>query len=654
MLRQLRWRRSTPWWLCGLLFVLGLTVACQSRPFSSVSAASIAFTPPENARIISVLEFGAMPDDEQDDTAAIQAAIASAIDPGSRYGTPKFVFLPRGTYLLSDTLESRVAVGGWADGWRAGMILMGESRQGTVLKLQDNLPAFANAENPKSMIRSGSESDGESNPDGGGNRAFRHSVFHLTLDTGRGNAGAVGIDYLANNRGAIEDVTIQSADGSGVAGIAMPRFGPGPALIKNVAIDGFDYGISIEHYEYHMTLENISLTGQRRAGIENAANTLSIRSLNSVNDVPALVVDDRSGFVVLVDSQLSGGPTMQQEGIAIESAGRLFLRNITVKDYAVAVRDTSRLESEPGEEIRETQIAEYTSFAPTSLFSGRTTSLNLEVQETPTYDSTDLSEWADAEAYGATADNPEDDDAPGIQAAIDAGKPVVYLPNGSYTVGSTLRLRGNLKKLIGMQSAIQRQEGFEGPILELEDGSNSFVVLEHLYLEGDISHAADRSLSVRHCDFQTYRNTDRGTGNLFVEDVIGRLSIQHPQQVWARQLNTEFVDPLLQNAGGTVWVLGFKTEGTHTALEATQGGQTEILGGAFRPNASAPDDTPVAIIQDSSVAMAYRITGSDGSQVYEYPLQIQETQGQTQRELAVSDLRSMGLEQTVPLYLSTP
>ena len=632
-----------------MLLTLGLTISCQFSPEPSETAMSTLFVPPENAGIVNVLDFGALPDDEEDDTAAIQAAIVSAIEPEGRYGSPKFVFIPKGTYLLSDTLESRVGRGGWGDGWRAGMILMGESRQETILKLQDNLPDFANAERPKALIRTGSESDDRSNADGKGNRAFRHSVFHMTVDVGQGNSGAVGIDYLANNRGAIEDVTVRSADRQGVAGIAMHRFGPGPALIKNVAIEGFDYGISIKHREYHMTLEHISLAGQRKAGIENVANTLSIRSLNSTNEVPALIVRDKAGFVVLVDSQLQGGGATQQNGVAIESAGRLFVRNVAVKDYAIAIQDANA-----DKEAREAQIAEYTSIEATSLFPSRNTSLNLPVEETPVYDSANLSEWVDAQSHGATANGSDDDDASAIQAAIDAGKPIVYLPNGSYTVGSTLYLRGNLKKLMGMQSAIKRKDGFEGPIFQLDRGSTPFVVLEHLNMEGNIIHAADRALAIRHCDFDNYSNTDRGTGNLFVEDVMGRLSIQHPQKVWARQLNTEFADPLLENIGGTIWVLGFKTEGAYTALQATQGGQTEILGGAFRPNRSAPNNVPVAVIHDSSTALIYRITGSSDSKVFEYPLQIQETRGQTERELTLSTLRSMGINQTVPLYVSTP
>jgi hypothetical protein len=99
--------------------------------------------------------------------------IVKALETQNRYAFPPFIFIPKGTYLPSDTLSSRVRQGGWSDGWLAGMILMGESRNETILKLKNNLPAFANPSKPKPVIMTGSESDGNSNPSGSGNRAFR-------------------------------------------------------------------------------------------------------------------------------------------------------------------------------------------------------------------------------------------------------------------------------------------------------------------------------------------------------------------------------------------------------------------------------------------------------------------------------------------------
>ena len=105
----------------------------------------------------------------------------------------------------------------------------------------------------QAVIRTGSEDP--SNPDGSGNQAFRHSIYHLTIDTGTGNPGAIGLDYLASNRGAVEDVIIRSGDGEGFCGLSMMRQWPGPALIKRVSILGFQSGIMIQHYEYSMKTE---------------------------------------------------------------------------------------------------------------------------------------------------------------------------------------------------------------------------------------------------------------------------------------------------------------------------------------------------------------------------------------------------------------
>jgi len=628
--------------LCTLTCFLILITDHSSR-------GSTIFKPPRDARVINVLDFGATPNDNTDDTAAIQKAIVKALETQNRYAFPPFIFIPKGTYLLSDTLSSRVRQGGWSDGWLAGMILMGESRSQTILKLKNNLPAFANASKPKPVIMTGSESDGNSNPSGSGNRAFRHSIYHLTIDVGTGNNGAVGIDYLANNRGAIEDVTINSSSTKGIAGISMQRFGPGPALIKNVSINGFDYGMSMGHFEYHMTLEDISLKQQRVAGIENDANTLSVRALKSTNDVPALSVKSSHGFVVLTDSILNGGAKARKNGVAVQSVGKLFVKNVNVSNYATAINDTSNGKKN----IKASVIREYTSFAPVSIVPSGKTSLNLRVKETPVYETTKLSEWANAEKFGASASNQSNDDASGIQAAIDSGKAVVYLPNGNYSVGSTIILRKNLKKLIGMQSSIERKPGFKGPIFRLENGTSPFVILEHLYLSGDISHSSKRTLAIRHCDFSSYTNTSKGTGDLFVEDVIGKISILHPQSVWARQLNTEFQNPLLVNVGGKVWILGMKTEGPHTVLEVSKGSQTEILGGAFRPNQDAPANLPAVIIRNSKVSLAYRITGANGPDPFKYPLHIREEQAGTKKELTLAKLSSMGVGQTVPLFNST-
>lgn len=126
-------------------------------------------------------------------------------------------------------------------------------------------------------------------PDGGGNQAFNNFIFDLTIDVGRNNPGANGIDYMAHNRGAIRNVVLTAPEGSGNVGLSMTRRWPGPAMIEDVAIRGFTRGVLMGAWQYGITFENLRVSGQRIAGIENINNTLSIRRMVSHNSLPAII-----------------------------------------------------------------------------------------------------------------------------------------------------------------------------------------------------------------------------------------------------------------------------------------------------------------------------------------------------------------------------
>jgi hypothetical protein len=226
---------------------------------------------PGNAPLYNVKTFGAVGDGVHDDTAAIQTAIGLA--DGNE------VFFPAGRYLISSTLE-------WKNAqkiWRSDIALIGENQRTTTILLKDH--TFTRPESPQAMLKTASHEDWG---DGSGFDAFNNFIENLTLDTGKGNPGAIGIDFMGNNRAAIRNTTIQSGgDEAGneahdtgrsgapwlvSAGISMRRDYPGPCFLKNVTIRGFSYGIDVAYQDFSITMEHIVLSGQKIAGIRNQDN----------------------------------------------------------------------------------------------------------------------------------------------------------------------------------------------------------------------------------------------------------------------------------------------------------------------------------------------------------------------------------------------
>ncbi|MBC7921104.1 MAG: hypothetical protein H7Z75_08420 [Ferruginibacter sp.] len=614
--------RTTSAWLVCSLFLTGLfqspaLLAQGDRPL------------PADAGIIDVTKapYRANGSDTKDDTEAIQAAIRAAMgEPGHRYFSPRFVYFPRGTYLISNTLEGRSEKKEFSNGWLAGMILVGESQTGTVIKLIDKAPGYNKPVTPKAMIMTGSEDiDKNFSGQGDGNQAFRHYILNLTLHTGNGNPGATAIDYICNNRGAVQDVTIRSGDGAGVAGISMRRAWPGPALIKNVRITGFDYGVWIEQYQYGMTFEHLSLSGQKKAGLYNKQNVLAIRGLVSENRVPALKSDE--GHIVIIDSQLKGGAAAN--AAIVSGKTTLFVRNVTNNGYGKAV------DGESTRDATGAQVTEFVSNTIESLFEGPRKSLGLPIEETPAYYPRDLSQWANVVTFGATLNQDSDDDADAIQKAIDSKKAVVYLPSGLYHVSRPIIIRGSVRKITGMSSSIGKTADFKGEaLLRFEDGTPATVTLEHLHVDGQILHASSRALVLKHLDHDGYQTTPDNRGKLYVEDVIGKpYVINGPQKVWARQLNAEFGnDPLFQNYGGTAWILGMKTEGEATVIKTVRG-TTEVLGALVYPLKEVSQNVPMFISEESNVSFIYRSNGDNY-----FPTQVNESRKGVRKNLMKKDL----------------
>ncbi|MBW4634280.1 MAG: DUF4347 domain-containing protein [Iphinoe sp. HA4291-MV1] len=571
----------------------------------------------------SVEDYGAKPNDGIDDTAAIQ----KALDDGRRdangnsiytdyFGRPKALYFQAGTYEVSNTLN-------WIG---SAVTLQGQGSGNTVIRLKDNAAGFNNSAAPKALIQTPN-----------GNTSFRQFISGITINTGNGNAGAIGIDYIANNVGSLRDVKIKSEDGKGVTGLDMQRGWPGPCLIKDVQIEGFDYGIQLSYSEYGPTFENITLKNQRVAGIRNVHGVLTIRGLNSTNSVPVIQGTSSAGMVTLIDANLQAGASNFS---AIETAGEVYVRNVTTSGYQSVIKYNGNIVSGTSHTEYATNVYQ--------LFDGPKQSLNLPVKETPESNDYNMANWErfelqpntvnwgrfELEAVGSGGTSK-------LQSVLNSGKSTIYFPFGKYFSydETVVTVPATVKRIIGFSSVVDGDsQGYNGGGIKFVvqgNSSDSPLIIEGFGYGVKIDHSSSsRSVALKD-GFYKYTSS-AGAGELFLENVnLERLKIQPNQNVWARQFNNEYNQGTkIENDGGTFWILGLKTEGTGTVIESKNGAKTEVLGAVIvpaRPFSSGEKQKPAFIVNNSKASLIYRQIAYDPN--YNYDIQVEETRnGETRRK----------------------
>ena len=592
---------------CVLVAIVALVGAL------SLHAAEIPL--PLDSGIANVRDYGAKGDGITDDTEAIRRAISENIDK-NRYRAAPMIYFPKGTYLVSGPIESRIQTPKvplnqeWSAGWRAMMVLLGESREGTIIRLKDNAPGYNDPAKPRWLIATGSEGDRRDNQAGGGNRAFRHGILNLTVDVGRGNPGAIAIDFVASNRGAINDVLVRAAPGSGHTGVGLTRWWPGPAIVMNVRIDGFARGIAVDHYQYGMTFENIQMINQREVGITNTHNVLAMRNVHFIGTVPFYQGRSGHNMLSLLDSKIVGTGTGNLA--AITTAGILNLARVSVSGYGMVVDDTSRANQDlPAEPQGATFVARHDQGVVISASGAKPEWLDLPIEEIPAVPyPAKASDWTDG---GTTAES--------LQAAIDSGAEYIFIrPLNAIELRSPIILRGRTRLVMGLNGHLKAPPGVRA--VRVEDGEAPVVVFHHMYLDGGVEHVSNRTFALIHGDLGSDGVLATGSGKTHIVDVIGRgYDIGPRHSFWARQLNSEFGTPPLFTNSGTSWILGFKMETSPTGSPdaplstpslLNRAGRTEIIGGLLYTLGNGPGAAPrVPAFTTTSgrIAVSYRTNG---------------------------------------------
>lgn len=527
---------------------------------------SLAEPLPPDGGAVDVRDYGAVGDGSHDDTDALLKAItASGPDTGRTFWQDRPVYLPNGTYLVSGPLLKRYTDGRFG----SGMMLIGQSQSQTVIRLADNAAGYSDRSNPKAVIFTTSKqidgtptSGGKDYPRlGEGNDAYMNFVEDLTIDVGSGNPGAIGIDYLANNIGAIRDVTIKAPMGSGAVGLSITRKWPGPALIQNLTVEGFDTGISAAQTEYGLTFDHIRLNGQRSTALRNDQNSLTLHDLTIQGDAKAIVNSGDKGLVAIQSGRIPAVPDT-----AIQNAGMILVRGVQFGPGSLSgvfhAGKPPRIDDQPHPPLPDAPHAE-----PEPLTRWTKAALPADQSRTATES---------------------------LRSALKSGAATVYLPHGTYLIDDAIEIPTTVRRIVGMNSTIrvspQRRPAFarDGGMFKIGTGGQALTIQglafdntdQGAQLAVEVTGKRDVVLKDIVSAGVTLLNRRAQGGRVFLEDVCcGRMEIAGPDAVVARQFDTEGAGVRVADKGSPLSILGLKTEGISTIVEASDGAVADIFGG---------------------------------------------------------------------------
>jgi len=598
----------------ALLLVAGAAASAEDE------APAIQFleAPPASTEYLeynNVRDLGAKGDGVTDDTAAFQKGLAD------RKKAPydwTVLYVPEGTYLVSDTL-----------GWPLRTYLIGEGRDKTIMKLRDNCPGFTDGRG-KPVLATAIRAYRYGN-DSRVNAAFANYILNLTVDTGEGNPGAVGIRYTTHNSGILGEVTVRSGDGRGKVGVDLSDTEFGPGMLRNVTVEGFDIGIDTPGNVSHATLAGITLRGQNKVGLVNRF-PITVHGLTSVNTVPAVRNDGGMAHLVLLDADLSGGDART---CAIQQVkGTAYLRNIRSRGYRAAL-------SEAGAPGGRGTIDERIIGPVKTLFPSPAKSLKLPIPTPPPTFTEPMSKWR-------VVDDSAEDDTNAVQQAFDSGDRTIYFKYGSrYSIRDTVRVGGGVRRIVGFRAVLDGRDakdvfvGTGKPLLRFVGDGKHPITMEWLGVSAwpwskqivAIEIDTPRDLCFRSCGRPSFRTTKQASGTVFVGEHGGDTELNGPGTFVIRQCNTEnnpfsagkkLPRTYFRNRGSNLIILGMKTEAPAVHVVTTNGGKTEVLGGFFRDHVGPADyrwhgEPPLAGV-DMSKGVPYWITrdGSITATYYQY------------------------------------
>ena len=424
-------------------FFAMLCFLVAATPSHSLADSRYRVAPDDPAAVyLTTDSFAIRADGVHDDTHGIQ----TAIDKAATDRTGGLVFVPSGTYLLTDTVNV------WP-----GVRIIGYGPERPVFRLAPRTPGFLDGDDKYMLFFSGGRGSEPGDPPRDGSPGtFYSGMSNVDIEIGEGNHAAVAVRFHVAQHCSLSHMNIDLTDArAGLSDIGN--------LVEDLHITGGQIGIDTGRSApgWPIVVLDCTFEAQRIAAIRTREAGLAIvRPV--IRNTPAAVVmepdipdqlwisdgrfEDITGPAIVVSRSGNARTQVSIENIACRNVPDLARLRETGARFAgagpsyVIDRFTHGLhlggESSP-REMRTTLHARPVDELPTPIPS-----------DIPSLPATE--EWVNVRTLGVIGDGLTDDTA-ALRAAI-AEHRVLYFPTGWYNISDTLTLRED-SVLIGLHPA---------------------------------------------------------------------------------------------------------------------------------------------------------------------------------------------------------